>query len=160
MKGKKILQLIICVLIPVTIGAISGFVTRNEMGMGTWFESLVKPSFNPPNYVFGPVWTTLYILMGISLYFIWTSSEGYSRKKAVFIFGFQLFFNFWWSILFFKFHMILASVVDIAALWICIIWMILEFRKIKPVAAYLQVPYLLWVSFATVLDGSIWLLNS
>lgn len=160
MKGKKIIQLIVCILIPIAIGAISGFITRNEMGTGTWFESLVKPSFNPPNYVFGPVWTTLYSLMGISLYFIWTSNEGYIRRKAIFIFGFQLFFNFWWSILFFKFHMILASVVDIAALWICIIWMIVEFRKIKPVAAYLQVPYLLWVSFATVLDGSIWLLNS
>ena len=159
MKWKNTFQLIVCILIPLLIGGLSGFITRNEMGNGTWFGSLVKPSFNPPNYVFGPVWTTLYILMGISLYLVWTNSVDYIRKKAVFIFGLQLFFNFWWSILFFKFHMLAASVADILALWITIIWMIREFKKIKSITAYLQFPYLAWVSFASVLNASIWLLN-
>lgn len=160
MKGKKIIHLIICILIPVAIGAISGFITKNEMGNGSWFDALIKPSFNPPNSIFGPVWTTLYILMGISLYLITSSSEGNNRKKAVLIFCLQLFFNFWWSILFFKFHMLFASVADILAVWISVTWMIIAFKKIKPVAAYLQFPYIAWVSFASVLNIAIAFLNS
>jgi benzodiazapine receptor len=158
MNGKKIAQLIICILIPLAIGAISGFITRNEMENGGWFDSLIKPSFNPPNAVFAPVWTTLYILMGISLCMIWNATDDI-REKALLIFSLQLFFNFWWSILFFHFHLLLASVIDILALWICIIWMIVAFRKIKPVAGYLQLPYLAWVSFASLLNISIWMLN-
>jgi benzodiazapine receptor len=158
MKGKKIGLFIICILIPIAIGAISGFITRNEMGNGGWFDSLTKPSFNPPNAVFGPVWTTLYLLMGISLYLIWNTPDN-NRTKALFIFALQLFFNFWWSLLFFYFHLLFASVIDIIALWICIIWMIIVFKRMKPLAAYLQLPYLAWVSFASALDISIWMLN-
>jgi benzodiazapine receptor len=158
MKVKKTMQLITCILIPIAIGAISGFITRNEMGKGGWFDSLLKPSFNPPNVVFGPVWITLYTLMGISLYMVWTINNN-NRKKALLIFCLQLFFNFWWSILFFYFHLLFASVIDILALWICIVWMIVVFKRIKPIAAYLQLPYLAWVSFASVLDISIWMLN-
>jgi benzodiazapine receptor len=157
MKGKKIILFIVSILIPLAIGSISGLITRNEMEQGGWFDSLLKPSFNPPNTVFAPVWITLYTLMGISLYLIWNGAEG---KKGLIIFGVQLFFNFWWSILFFHFHLLLASVIDIILLWVCIIWMILAFKEIKPVAGYLQLPYLVWVSFAGVLNISIWMLNS
>lgn len=160
MKRKNILSFIICLAIPIAIGSISGFITRNEMGTGSWFESLIKPSFNPPNAVFGPVWITLYTLMGISLYMIWNVSSNPEGKKALLAFGLQLFFNFWWSILFFHFHLLLVSVIDIILLWFCIIWMIIAFKKIKPVAGYLQLPYLAWVSFAAVLNASIWMLNS
>jgi benzodiazapine receptor len=158
MKAKKIGQLISCILIPIVIGGTSGFITRNEIRNGSWFDLLLKPTFNPPNLVFGPVWTTLYILMGISLYLIWNTNDE-NRKKALFIFGLQLFFNFWWSMLFFYFHLLFASVIDILALWICIIWMIVVFKKIKPAAAYLQLPYLAWITFAMALDVSIWMLN-
>ncbi len=160
MNKKNILQLISCILIPLLIGGVSGYITRNEVGDGAWFNSLIKPSFNPPNAVFGPVWTALYILMGISSYLIWSNSNGEKRKKAMLIFGLQLFLNFWWSILFFYFHQLLFSVIDIVVLWGCILWMIVVFKKIKPLAAYLQLPYLAWVTFASVLDISIWLLNS
>lgn len=159
MKGKKIVRLIICILIPIAIGTIAGLITRDEMENGGWFDSLIKPSFNPPNAVFGPVWTTLYTLMGISLYLIWNVNDN-NREKALLIFGLQLFFNFWWSILFFHFHLLLASVIDILVLWISIIWMIVAFKRIKPAAGYLQLPYLIWVCFASVLDISIWLLNT
>lgn len=158
MKAKKIVQLIGCILVPLIIGAISGFFTRNEIVSGSWFEYLNKPFFNPPNYVFGPVWTVLYILMGVSLFLIWRS-EATTKKKALFVFGLQLFLNFWWSILFFCFHLIFVSIVDILFLWACIIWMIVLFKKIHPLAAYLQIPYFAWVSFASLLDISIWIMN-
>lgn len=159
MKKNKIIQLIICILIPLLVGGISGFITADETQNGIWFKSLNKPSYNPPDYVFGPVWSILYILMGISLFSVWNNSEGTLRKKAITLFAIQLFFNFWWSILFFHFHFVLASVIDIVILWFCILWMILLFHRIKPMAAYLQIPYIAWVSFASMLDISIWLLN-
>jgi benzodiazapine receptor len=159
MKGRKIVQLIICLLIPLMVGGISGYITADETRDGTWYSSLNKPSFNPPNFVFAPVWTVLYLLMGVSLYMVWNNSTGNLRKKVITIFAIQLFFNFCWSILFFYFHLILASVVDIVLLWFCILWMIFIFHRIKPVAGYLQIPYIIWVSFASMLDISIWLLN-
>lgn len=159
MTRKKILPFVICIFLPLFTGIVSGLVTRNEMGNGSWYQSLVKPSFNPPGYVFGPVWTTLYLLMGISLYKIWDKKNDQNRKNGLIIFFIQLFFNFWWSILFFRFHQLQASVIDIAILWVCILWMILSFKKIDRVAAYLQLPYLAWVSFATVLNATIVYLN-
>jgi benzodiazapine receptor len=160
MKGKKVIQLIICILIPLLTGGIAGFITRNEMVNSGWFDLLNKPSFNPPDAVFGPVWTILYLLMGISLYMIWDSAANDHRKKALLVFGLQLFLNFCWSILFFYLHMVFGSVINILVLWICIIWMIISFKRIKPVAGYLQLPYLAWVSFASVLDISIFIINN
>lgn len=158
MTGKKILSFLICLFIPLLIGSFAGFITRYEVD-GSWFNLLKKPSFNPPNWLFGPVWTTLYILMGIGLFLIWNNSSGEIRKKAVLVFSLQLVLNFCWSVLFFYSKMIFASVIDIILLWICICWMIFLFKQIKPTAGYLQLPYLAWVSFASVLDISIWILN-
>jgi len=159
MKTKQILSLIICLLIPLAIGGISGFVTQGEAN-GHWFTALDKPSFNPPPYLFAPVWTVLYILMGISLYLIWQSPRTELRKKALRIFVLQLLLNFLWSILFFSLHLLLISVIDIVLLWIMIVVMIITFRKIDPKAGYLQIPYFLWLSFATALDIAIWQLNT
>lgn len=155
---KTIVPLITCLLIPLAVGAISGFATAREVN-GSWFMSLEKPWFNPPNYLFAPVWTTLYVLMGISLYFVWRAGFHYLRKRALLIFGAQLLLNFAWSILFFTAHAILLSVIDIVILWFMIVWMIVLNWKIRPLAGYLQLPYLLWVSFASALDISIWALN-
>lgn len=157
MKIKIIIPFIICLIIPLIIGGISGFITSNEIS--TWFTTLKKPTFNPPNYLFGPVWTLLYILMGISLYMIWKSPKSKERKKALKVFSLQLFFNFWWSILFFSFHLLFVAVIDILLLWIYIVYMIKLFKEVKPLAAFINIPYLLWVSFATVLNISIWWLN-
>lgn len=158
MSGKKIVSFIACLLIPMLIGFFSSFLTRFEVD-GTWFNLLKKPYFNPPNWLFAPVWTTLFLLMGIGLYFIWNSGFVEIRKKAILVFSIQLFLNFCWSILFFYSHLILASVIDILLLWISICYMIILFRRIKPIAGYLQIPYLAWVTFASVLDISIWFLN-
>ncbi|WP_231385497.1 TspO/MBR family protein [Flavobacterium sp. CG_9.10] len=155
---NKVAKLIFSLVLPLASGGISAYLVRNEMN-GGWFTTLAKPSFNPPGYLFGPVWTSLYILMGVSMFLIWNTPKTELRQKALTVFGIQLFFNFWWSILFFSFHTILISVVDILLMWFLIIYMITLFKKIKPAAAYLQIPYLFWVTFATVLNISIWYLN-
>ena len=157
MNLEKFFKLLLSLILPIGLGSIAGIFTSKEIA--GWFASLNKPSFNPPSYLFGPVWTALYILMGISMFLIWNTPKTELRQKALAIFGIQLFFNFWWSILFFSFHTLLLSVINILVLWFLIIYMISLFKKIKPVAAYLQIPYLLWVTFATVLNISIFYLN-
>ena len=147
----------LCITIPLIIGAVGGIATSTSIG--TWYVSLAKPVFNPPNYLFGPVWTVLYILMGISLYMIIQSPKTEQRKKAIIIFCTQLFLNFWWSFLFFKFHVLGIAFIEILCIWISILAMIVVFQKINKPAAYLQIPYLLWVSFASVLNGTIWWIN-
>jgi tryptophan-rich sensory protein len=120
---------------------------------------LNKPFFNPPNYLFGPVWSMLYILMGISFYRILQSQDSELKRKAILIFCIQLVLNFCWSFLFFRFQMLAISFIEIIIMWISIATMIYTFTKIDKTAAYLQIPYLLWVSFASVLNGAIWFLN-
>ena len=154
---KNTVKLILCLLLPLSVGSVAGIATAG--GVNTWYETLNKPSFNPPNYLFGPVWTVLYILMGISLYLILKAPKTALRKQAVVIFGIQLGLNFCWSFLFFQFHLPGVSFIEILALLISIIIMIRAFKKINKTAAYLQIPYLLWVSFASVLNGAIWYLN-
>lgn len=157
MKAKDIGLLIVCIAVPLIVGSVSGLFTAKEIN--GWLLTLNKPSFNPPNYLFGPVWTALYTLMGISLFLIYKSPLGPERTRALWIFALQLFLNFWWSIIFFAFHSPFWAMVEIICLWMCIAWMILSFLKVKPVAAYLQIAYLLWVSFASLLSISIWRLN-
>lgn len=157
MTAKKIFAFIICLAIPLIVGALSGFITAGETE--TWFTTIQKPSFNPPNTIFGPVWTVLYTLMGISLFIVWNAPRNWARQKALIAFFLQLFFNFWWSLIFFSFHMLFAAVVDIAILWLLIVYMISCFKDVKPIAAWLNIPYILWVSFATILAVSIWHLN-
>lgn len=154
---KKIIAFIICLAIPLLVGFLSGYITRGETE--TWFATINKPSFNPPNEIFGPVWTILYLLMGISLFIVWNAPDDWSRKKAIVVFFLQLFFNFWWSLIFFSFHLLFAAIVDIVILWFLIVYMIRSFKEVKPAAGYLNIPYILWVSFATVLTVSIWKLN-
>ncbi len=157
MDIAKLSKLVVSLVLPIGLGSIAGAFTAKAIP--EWFATLNKPSFNPPSYLFGPVWTVLYILMGVSMFLIWNTPKTELRQKALIVFGVQLFFNFWWSILFFSFHAIFLSVIDILLVWVLIIFMITLFKKIKPVAAYLQIPYLLWVTFATILNISIYYLN-
>lgn len=137
------------------VGGISGIATVS--GIKEWYVHLNKPFFNPPNYLFGPVWSFLYLLMGVSLYMILRTSK--PKKRAIIVFSIQLFLNFWWSFLFFKFQLLGISLIEIFLMWLSILWMIIEFKKINKTAAYLQIPYLAWVTFATLLNTSIWYLN-
>jgi benzodiazapine receptor len=154
---NRYLKLTLCILLPLLIGGISGYASAS--GINIWYMGLNKPFFNPPNYLFGPVWSLLYILMGISFYRILQSAPNEIRRKAIIIFCFQLVLNFCWSFLFFKFQLLAISFIEIIIMWISIASMIYTFKKIDKTAAYLQIPYLLWVSFASVLNGAIWYLN-
>ena len=147
----------LCILIPLAVGGIGGIASTSSIG--TWYTTINKPFFNPPNELFGPVWSILYILMGVSFYRILQSPDSEIRKKAIVIFWLQLFLNFCWSFIFFKFRFIDFALIEIAILWFSIGAMIYYFSKINKTAANLQIPYLLWVSFATILNGAIWCLN-
>lgn len=126
----------------------------------TWYASLNKPWFAPPNWIFGPVWTTLYLMMGISFYLVWI--QGWKKQKvrtAGFYFLAQLGLNFIWSPLFFGLQSPLIALVVIVALLVLIVLTMKQFYPLSKPAFYLLVPYLLWVSFATVLNAGIWVLN-
>jgi translocator protein len=157
MRKSDILSLAICIALPLIVGSISGIATSGNIT--TWHATLNKPVFNPPNYLFGPVWTVLYLLMGISLFMIWRSPSGDARNYALAIFSIQLVLNFAWSFIFFHFKQTGWAFVEIILIWISVLAMIIIFYRINRTAAFLQVPYLLWVSFASVLNGAIWWLN-
>jgi benzodiazapine receptor len=149
--------LLICIAIPVVSGLLSGLATTDSID--SWYATLNKPSFNPPNYLFGPVWTLLYILMGISLYMIYQTIKSPVRTTSIILFSVQMVLNLSWSFIFFNAQSPFAALIVIVILWFAILMMIIYFHKLSPAAAYLQIPYLLWVSFATVLNASIWYLN-
>ncbi|MDH4270499.1 MAG: tryptophan-rich sensory protein [Candidatus Aminicenantes bacterium] len=155
---KKALGILFFVLICELAGIIgSVFTTPSIPG---WYAALAKPPFNPPNWVFAPVWTTLYALMGISAYLVY--EKGLKRKevrKALAVFAGQLLLNTLWSIVFFGAHMILGAAVIIVFLWGMIVASIWLFSRVSKAAAFLLVPYILWVSFATVLNLSLYVLN-
>lgn len=151
---KKIWKLVLSILFPFLASAIGGVFTSNSIS--TWYVHLVKPSFNPPNWIFGPVWTMLYLLMGISFYLVWVKKY---YKPAFFIFGVQLALNALWSIIFFGIKSPLYAVIEIVFLWASILIMIVYFYRINKTSAYLLIPYILWVSFAAVLNFAIFMLN-
>ena len=124
-----------------------------------WYESLTKPSWNPPRWLFGPVWTVLYTLIGYAGYLAWSSSIASQRYVAFGSYAIQLVLNAIWSPLFFGYHSPGSALVDIAALWVAIALNIVTFYRIKPAAGLLLLPYLLWVTFALMLNASIWTLN-
>ncbi|QUH23094.1 tryptophan-rich sensory protein [Methanobacterium alkalithermotolerans] len=140
------------------VGGISGFFTTGAVD--TWYPSLVKPDWNPPSWLFGPVWTILYALMGVAAFLIYR--EGFEKKEvkiALGIFSVQLGLNFLWSILFFNYKNLFASFVEIVVLWVAILATIISFYRISRPAALIMIPYLLWVSFATILNYTILVLN-
>jgi translocator protein len=157
MKWSNILKLIASLILPLSLGAIAGIFTSHAIP--DWYENLNKPSFNPPNWIFGPVWTALYFLMGISLFLIWKQNTGRDRSRAILVFMIQLILNFCWSFIFFYFHHLGLALIEILLLWLSIFLMIRLFYKIRPVAAYINIPYLLWVTFATVLNAAYYFLN-
>lgn len=152
------MKLIISILVPLLVGAFSGFFTSS--GVNGWYATASKPWFNPPNWIFAPVWTTLYILMGIALYLVWKSGADIRIKQtAIILFAVQLILNFFWSFIFFKLQLPGWAFAEIVLMWVMIFITILWFGKISAAAAWLLVPYISWVSFAAVLNYAIWKLN-
>lgn len=155
---KDAFQLIVSIVICQMAGAIGGFFTAKSVN--TWYKTLVKPALNPPGWIFGPVWFTLYTLMGISLWLVLKEQKtGINIKPALFVFGIQLILNALWSVVFFGLQSPQFAFYVIIALWIGILLSIILFYPINPTAAVLLIPYLLWVSFASYLNYSIWKLN-
>ena len=155
---SSIWKLIIAILACEVIGFTSGLI--GSAAMNTWFDNLQKPSWNPPAYLFAPVWTTLYALMGIAFWLIWKNETAEAKKRsAYFVFALQLFLNFCWSIIFFKFQAPFFALIEILLLLSMILLTIFHFSKISKTAAYLLVPYVLWVSFASFLNYTLWSLN-
>lgn len=154
-------RLIIALALPQLAGFIGSIFTTQAIP--TWYATLNRPSFAPPNWLFAPVWTLLFILMGIAFYLVWQSpvkeSQEKTKHQAIRFFLIQLVFNTLWSIIFFDQQLLYLAFVEIVVLWILILLTILRFSKIKPLAAYLMIPYLLWASFASILNLAFALLN-
>lgn len=150
------LKLLGSILVSELAGIIGSIFTRQSVT--TWYVTLQKPSFSPPGWVFGPAWTLLYLLMGIAAFLAY--SKGFKKAKTALTFFFvQLFFNLLWSFLFFGLKSPLLAFIDIVILWCLILITTYQFYKIDKNAAYLMIPYILWVSFASVLNFSLYILN-
>lgn len=149
-------KLIASITLPLVIGFLGSAFTISEVT--TWYTTLNKPFFSPPNFVFAPVWTTLYVLMGVSLYLLWTSKKK-GKDKAIKFFLIQLALNLFWSIIFFGLHNPQVAFVEIIALWIFIFLTIRQSYSVSKISAYLLYPYIAWVSFALVLNLFITILN-
>lgn len=156
---KKIFKLIFSILICEGAGIIGAVFTTPSIPI--WYATLNKPFFSPPNWIFGPVWTTLYFLMGVSLYLVWVKKDaGKSLKsKAYQMFFAQLILNILWSIAFFGMKSPIVGLIVIIILWVLIIETIRRLAKVDKTASFLLYPYLVWVTFATVLNFSLWVLN-
>jgi len=155
---KNWIKLVIALIIPQLVAASGAYFTVT--GTGSWYQTLDKPSWNPPSWVFGPVWTTLYLLMGIAMFLVWRSdAPNKLKRRATILWGVQLFFNFLWSFLFFGREQIFGALLEIVALWVLILLTIFAFARVNKLAAWLLVPYISWVSFAAILNYTIWDLN-
>ena len=156
---NKYLKILIFVVICLAVGYLSSIVTKSSVE--TWFPTLKKPSFNPPNWAFPVVWTTLYIFMGVAAGLIWDKIEIKKEEvqKALLFFFIQLALNALWSILFFGLKNPLLALVEIVLLWLMIYETFMKFNKIDKIAGYLFIPYLFWVTFAIILNANIWWLN-
>ncbi len=154
-RTKQIIAFVIALLVPLAVGGIGSLVTISEIP--NWYTTIAKPNLNPPNWLFGPVWTLLYVLMGISLFLIWRQHR--ARHKAYIVFAVQLLLNLAWSVVFFGFHQLWLAFIVIVALALAIVVTIKAFLPLSRAAALLLAPYLAWVIFASSLNLSIAILN-
>lgn len=145
------------ILLAEAVGGLSGWLTRD--GAKAYSESIIQPTLSPPALVFPIVWGILFALMGIGAARIYLAPPSRERTNSLRIFLLQLAFNFFWSILFFNLQAFGAALVWLLILWGLIVWMIVAFRKVDPLAAWMQIPYLLWVTFAAYLNYGVWMLN-
>jgi translocator protein len=159
MQLNKTTKIIVLVISCLAIGFLSGQVTRDATN--TWYPTIIKPSFNPPNWIFGPVWSMLYAMMGVAAGLVWAKIDANREvvKKALLFFGIQLLLNALWSYLFFGLHNPMLAFIEIILLWLMIYETYSQFKKIDKIAGYLLIPYLAWVGFASILNVSIWWLN-
>ncbi len=157
-KASQFIALIICLLLPQLAGGLGAIATAESVN--TWYAEINKPFFTPPGFVFPIVWPLLYFMMGLASWFIWKQRNSHPLgRRALWIYGIHLVLNTLWSFLFFGLQNPGLAFAEIILLWLVIVVTMLYFFKIRRLAGYLFVPYLAWVSFATVLNGTIWLMN-
>jgi len=177
MKFNNFLKLLASIIICELAGVVGSVFTSPEIE--AWYKNLKKPAFNPPNWVFGPAWIIIFILMGISLYLVWQKkfepkiisaqtynplsqkflSGSWRRLNIVLIFVTQLVLNILWSVLFFGAHSVAAGFFELLMLWFAIVFTMVNFHRVSKVATWILLPYILWVSFAGILNFYIWILN-
>jgi len=145
------------IVLTAAVGGISGIWTSGEVN--GWYRTLVRPAFAPPNWVFGPVWSVLYLMMGVAAWLVWREPRSAVRGWGLAAFGVQLALNFAWSWIFFRMHAMGWALVEICALWVAIAATVWLFAQVSHWAAWLMAPYLAWVSFATALNAGFWWLN-
>ena len=158
MKSWKSL-VVLALFIAVCLGVAGAGGLSTAGSVQQWYPSLQKPAWTPPSWLFGPVWTTLYLMMAFAAWLVWRKRKEENVKAALGLFVFQLVLNAAWSPLFFGLQNPLAGLLDIVPLWAAILATVIYFRRISAVAAALLVPYLLWVGYATALNAAIWWLN-
>lgn len=156
---NKYIKILVCVASCLAIGFLSSQVTKDAII--TWYPTIIKPSFNPPNWIFAPVWSMLFTFMGIASGLVWTKIDGNKDlvKKALIFFVIQLALNALWSYLFFGLQNPMLALIEIVLLWLMIYETYNQFSKIDKIAGYLFIPYLAWVGFALILNANIWWLN-
>jgi len=152
--NNKYFFLGLILLVTFAASGIGSFVTSSFKE--PWYSEIILPSFNPPSWVFGPVWTTLYIFMSVAA---WSAWEKTSDKKILKIYFIHLFFNSIWSVIFFGFHQIFIALIDLGIILIFIIWLIKIYYQVNKISFLLMIPYLLWCSYALILNGTIFYLN-
>jgi tryptophan-rich sensory protein len=157
MKATEVLKLVASVILCQLAGFLGSLFTTPAIP--TWYATLKKPFFTPPEWIFSPVWISLFLLMGISLFFVWRRTDHPKFKMAFICFSVQLILNILWSIFFFGLRSPLLGLVDIVVLWIAILYTIFHFLKVSKFSGVLLLPYFVWVSFAALLNFSLWILN-
>lgn len=155
-RNRNLLALGVFLVVCFAVSALGGAVTASSVG--GWYQTLAKPSFNPPDWVFAPVWTLLYAMMAIAGWLVWRRA-GAASRAALGLFALQLVLNLGWSLIFFGAQAIGAALVEIGVLWLAILATLIAFYRIDRRAGLLLAPYLAWVSFATLLTASLWMLN-
>ena len=154
---KNIKTLIICLAIPLVVGGLSALLSG---GMDN-FDTLIKPPLSPPGWLFPVVWTILYLMMGFASFLVYTANAPtYKKNSALLVYGIQLFFNFLWSIIFFRFEAYLFAFIWLVVMWVLILITLVRFWEIRKSAGYLLIPYFVWVAFAGYLNIAIYILNS
>lgn len=157
--GRSVVALVAFFAVCFAAAAIGGLFTTPQTAPGGWYDSLDKPFFTPPAWLFGPVWTVLYAAMAVAGWLVWRQRGSVNVRPALVLFGVQLFLNMMWSVVFFGMQAPGLGLLEISALWVAISLTIVAFLRVSRGAGWLLVPYLAWVTFATLLNAGIWLLN-
>lgn len=158
MNSRNFFGLIGAIVISQLAGIVGSLFTGQAIN--TWYATLEKPALQPPAWLFGPVWTILYVLMGVAAFLVWRNGWAHRKAKVALMFFFvQLVLNALWSIIFFGLHSPGGALVEMAFLWVAIVATIVAFARVSAIASWLLAPYLIWVSFAAYLNYAIWILN-